>query len=261
MKKITKITLITGATSGIGRATAKEFAKAGCNLIITGRQKEKLNEVKEYLSKKYGVQIKALLFDIRDSKATEKAWNSLPKDWRTNVEILINNAGGAKGFDPIHEGKLEDWETMIDANIKGLLYITRLVSMQMVKERKGHIINICSTAGHEAYPKGNVYCATKFAVNALTKSIRLDLYTYGIRVSQISPGHVEETEFALARFHGDQLKSKIYEDFNPLKSKDVAKTILFVAQQPKHVNIQDILMMGTQQAGSAYMDRSGRKYD
>jgi NADP-dependent 3-hydroxy acid dehydrogenase YdfG len=148
---------------------------------------------------------------------------------------------------------------MIDTNIKGLLYITRLVSPDMVKNQKGHIINVCSTAGHEVYPNGNVYSATKFGVDALTRSMRLDLYKYGIRVSQVSPGHVEETEFALVRFDGDEKRSKIYEDFTPLKAKDVAEIIYFITSRNKHINIQDVLVMGTQQAGSNFVDRSGRK--
>lgn len=261
MKKYIRVVLITGASSGIGRATAKEFAKAGYNLIITGRRKAKLEEVKAKLEYKYGIDVKVLNFDITNQKETTKAWNSLPKEWKNHVDILVNNAGGAKGFDPIHEGSLDDWETMIDANVKGLLYITKLVSSLMVKKENGHIINICSTAGHEVYPNGNVYCATKHAVDALSKGMRLDLHKYGIRVSQVSPGHVEHTEFALNRFHGDKKKASIYNDFNPLTSKDVAKTILFIAQQAKHVTIQNVVMTGTQQANSVTIDRSGRKYD
>jgi NADP-dependent 3-hydroxy acid dehydrogenase YdfG len=254
-----KIVMITGATSGIGSATAKIFAKNGYHLIITGRRKEKLEEVKNKLVRKYGVDIVTLCFDIRNLSAVKKAVKSLKPDWK-KIDLLINNAGLAKGFAPIHEGETDDWDTMIDTNIKGLLYITRMISPEMVKNAKGHIINICSTAGHEVYPNGNVYSATKYAVDALTKSMRLDLYKHGIRVSQISPGHVEETEFALVRFDGDQKKASIYEDFTPLKSKDVAETIYFVATRPRHVNIQDVLIMGTQQAGSNFIDRSGRKY-
>ena len=261
MKKHIRIALITGATSGIGAATAKEFAKTGYNLILTGRRSEKLEKTKEKLEYKYGIEIKTLCFDLQDQKATEKAWDSLPKSWQSKVRILLNNAGGAKGKDPIHKGSLEHWETMIDTNIKGLLYITRLVTPGMVKRGSGHVINICSTAGHEVYPNGNVYCATKHAVNALTQGMRMDLHIHGIRVSQVSPAHVEETDFALNRFDGDKDKAKIYDNFNPLTSKDVARTILFIASQPKHVNIQDVLMMGTQQASSLIVDNSGRKYD
>lgn len=254
---IIKTALVTGATSGIGRATATIFAKHGYNVIITGRRKERLTELKEKLSRKYGVDIIALQFDIRDHNAVKKAWKSLKRDW-TKVNVLVNNAGLAKGFNPIHEGDTEHWETMIDTNVKGLLYITRLVSPGMVERRTGHIINVCSSAGHEVYPKGNVYSATKYAVDALTKSMRLDLYTYGIRVGQVSPGHVEETEFALVRFDGDEQKASIYNDFVPLRSKDVADAIYYMASRPKHVNIQDIRLFSTQQAGSNFIDRSGR---
>ena len=261
MKKYEKIAFITGASSGIGKATAKEFAKLGFNIVITGRRKSRLLAVKEKLTYKYGVNVKVLAFDISDSDATQRAFNSLPKEWKNKIHVLVNNAGGAKGLDPFHEGKLNHWETMIDANVKGLLYISRFITPSMVKRKSGHIINVCSTAGHEVYPKGHVYCATKHAVKALTQGMRQDLHTHGIRVSEVSPGHVEETEFALNRFDGDKAKSKIYEDFNPLTSKNVAKTIVFIAQQPKHVNIQEIIMMGTQQASSTIIDRSGRKYD
>ncbi len=253
-----KIVLITGATSGIGKATSAKFAKQGYNLILTGRRLSILEELKKKYKRKYAIKVKILSFDVRDSAATKKAISSLDSHWK-KVDILINNAGLAKGFDPIHKGKISDWETMIDTNVKGLLYMTRLISPGMVKRCSGHIINICSTAGHEVYPKGNVYCATKHAVDALTKGMRLDLSQYKIKVSQISPGAVEETEFALNRFDGDTEKSKIYEDYNPLTSRDVARTIYFVATQPAHVNIQDVLMMGTQQASSTVIDRSGRK--
>lgn len=253
-----KIVFITGATSGIGFATAKIFAKNGYQLILCGRRKERLEDVKNKLIKKYSVNIVSLCFDISDHNATQKAFKSLKSEWK-KIDILVNNAGLAKGFSSIHEGKIEDWDIMIDTNVRGLLYITRLVSPLMVKEGRGHIINICSTAGHEVYPNGNVYAATKFAVDALTKSMRLDLYKYGIRVSQVSPGHVEETEFALVRFDGDEKRAKIYEDFVPLKAKDVADTIYYIASRPWHINIQDVLMMGTQQAGNNHIDRSGRK--
>jgi len=259
-KTLSKTVLITGATSGIGKATAKVFAKQGYDLIITGRRQKRLDETKKKLSSKYSVRIKALCFDVRDLSSCKTAINSLKGDWK-QIDILINNAGLASGLDPIHEGDIDDWETMIDTNVKGLLYMTKLISPGMVKRRSGHIINVCSTAGHEVYPKGNVYCASKHAVNALSKAMRIDLHTHGIRVSQVSPAHVEETEFALVRFHGDKKKSKIYEDFNPLKSKDVANTIYYIAIQPKHINIQDIILMGTQQANSLFTDRSGRKFD
>jgi len=254
---LTKTVLITGATSGIGKATATLFAKRGYQVIITGRRKEKLDALKQKFKKKYAARVKALCFDIRDAAATKKAWNNLDPHWQ-DVDILINNAGLAKGLAPIHKGKIADWEQMIDTNIKGLLYMTRLVSPGMVKAKKGQIINVCSTAGHEVYPNGNVYSSTKYAVDALTKSMRLDLHKFGIRVGQVSPGHVEETEFAKVRFNGDEKKADIYSDFKPLSSKDVAEIILFVTTRKKHINIQDILMMGTQQASSNFIDRSGR---
>ncbi|MBK9257754.1 MAG: SDR family NAD(P)-dependent oxidoreductase [Saprospiraceae bacterium] len=252
-----KYAFITGATSGIGKASASIFAKHGYNVIITGRRKERLEELKNKLSRKYGVDVLTLNFDIRDQDAVRKAWKSVKGDWR-NVDILVNNAGLAKGLSPIHEGDFTHWDTMIDTNLKGLLYITRLISPGMVERKSGHIINICSSAGHEVYPNGNVYAATKFGVDALTKSMRLDLYKYGIRVSQVSPGHVEETEFALVRFDGDEKKAGIYSDFVPLKSKDIADVVYYVASRPKHVNIQDVQVFSTQQASNNYIDRSGR---
>lgn len=255
---LAKTVLITGATSGIGKATATLFAKRGYNVIITGRRKDKLEALKQKFKRKYAVKAKALCFDLRDRESTKKAWSSLESHLQ-NIDILINNAGLAKGFAPIHKGKIEDWEQMIDTNIKGLLYITRLVSPKMVKAKKGHIINVCSIAGHSVYPNGNVYSATKYAVDALTQSMRLDLHKYGIRVGQVSPGHVEETEFAKVRFDGDEKKADIYSDFNPLTSRDVADIIYFMATRKSHVNIQDLIVMGTQQASASTINRSGRK--
>jgi NADP-dependent 3-hydroxy acid dehydrogenase YdfG len=252
-----KCVLITGATSGIGLATAREFASHGFDLILTGRREDRLQEISNELASAFQVHVQPLAFDIRHQEECAQAIAQVTRP----VDVLINNAGLARGLDPIHEGHLDHWEEMIDTNVKGLLYITRLISPGMVARKSGHIINLCSTAGKEVYPKGNVYCATKFAVDALTKAIRTDLHTYGIRVSQVSPGHVEETEFARVRFDWDTQKASIYNDFNPLTSKDVAETIYFIASRPPHVNIQDILLMGTQQAGSTMIDKSGRKYD
>ncbi len=254
---IAKTVLITGATSGIGKASATLFAKRGFNVILTGRRGEKLKTLAEKLSRKYAIEAVVLKFDIRKKEACKKAWNSLNSQWK-KVDILVNNAGLASGLDPIHQGNLDDWEKMIDTNIKGLLYMTRLISPGMVKRKGGYIINVCSSAGHEVYPKGNVYCATKHAVDALTHSMRIDLHTHGVRVGQVSPGMVEETEFAEVRFHGDKEKAKIYEDFKPLNSKDVAEVIYFMATRPKHVNIQDVLVMGSQQASNVFVNRSGR---
>lgn len=250
--------LITGATSGIGKATTELFAKHGFRIIIAGRRKERLESIEKQLIKDYNIECHHLCFDIRNNQAVEEAISSLPKSWE-NIDILLNNAGLASGYDEIHEGRLDDWEIMIDTNVKGLLYISRIISKRMVQNKHGHIINIASTAGKEVYPKGNVYCATKHAVDALTKAMRLDLHKYGIRVSQVAPGHVEQTEFAMVRFHGDSEKAKIYEDFTPVNSGDIANIIYFIATQPPHVNIQDILVMGTQQASSNFINRSGRK--
>lgn len=252
-----KCVLITGATSGIGLATAREFALHGYDLILTARRADRLIEIKNELTAANPIDVTTLCFDIRNKQECALAMSSVHRP----IDVLINNAGLARGLDFIHEGNLEHWEEMIDTNVKGLLYMTRLISPGMVGRKSGHIINLCSTAGKEIYPKGNVYCATKFAVEALTRAIRADLYMHGIRVSQVAPGHVESTEFARVRFDWDEQKASIYDDFNPLTSKDVAEAIYFIASRPPHVNVQDILMMGTQQAGSTMVDRSGRKYD
>ncbi len=252
-----KTVLITGATSGIGKATAEIFAQNGYRLILTGRRQKKLETLKERFKMHYNSDILTQTFDVRDYEAVKNAVEELTGKWG-KIDILVNNAGLASGFDPIHKGKLEDWETMIDTNIKGLLYMTRLIAPKMVEQQKGHIVNVNSIAGKEVYPNGNVYCASKHAVEALTKGMRIDLHKHNIRVSQVSPGHVEETEFALVRFHGDKKKSKIYEDFLPVTSWDIANTIYFMTSQPPHVNIQDISIMGTQQANAMIVDRSGR---
>lgn len=253
---LTKTVLITGATSGIGRATAEIFAKNGYRLILTGRRTTRLETIKTDYTEKFNTQIKILPFDVRDFLSVKEAINGLGEAWQ-DVDILINNAGLAKGFSAIHEGDLADWEAMIDTNIKGLLYMTRCLTPGMVKRREGHIINVSSSAGKEVYPNGNVYCATKHAVEAMTKAMRLELHKYNIRVGQVSPGHVEETEFAFVRFE-DKEKAKIYEDFQPLKASDVAESIYYIATRPAHVNIQDIHLFGTQQANSNFIDRSGR---
>ncbi len=252
--------LITGATSGIGKATAILFAQKGYRLILTGRRPDRLQNLKKELKDSYSIDVKTLQFDVRDLEKTKKMISALPEAWK-NIDILINNAGLALGLSPIHEGDVAHWETMIDTNIKGLLYMTRAIAPSMVKRQSGHIINICSTAGKEVYPNGNVYCATKHAVDALTKAMRVDLYKHNIKISQISPAHVEETEFSLVRFDGDQDKSKIYNDFNPLKATDVADAIYYIINRPAHVNIQDVVMMGTQQANSNNINRIGRIFD
>ena len=254
-----KTILITGATSGIGRATAIKFAEHGFKIIITGRREERLETLKSEFENTYNTKVKTLHFDVRNQEEVKSMINNLEEEWR-NIDVLINNAGLAKGYAPIHEGDIDHWDTMIDTNIKGLLYLTRAVAPHMVAKKSGHIINVCSTAGKEVYSNGNVYCATKHAVDSLTKAMRLDLYKHNIRVGQVSPAHVEETEFAVVRFE-DAEKAKIYNDFQPLKSSDVADAIFYIANTPPHVNVQDILLMGKQQANSSNIDRSGREED
>lgn len=253
-----KTIFISGATSGIGRATALRFAAEGYRLIITGRRQERLIELQHKLQEELNAETLILNFDVRQQEAVQQAIDQLPEDWK-QIDILINNAGKAKGLDFIHEGQLDHWEEMIDTNVKGLLYLTRAVSPLMVARNSGHIINVGSTAGKEVYLRGNVYCATKFAVEALTKSMRIDLHDKGIRVSQVSPAHVEETEFALVRFDGDdQRADQVYQDFQPLRADDVASAIYFIASQPAYVNVLDITLQATQQASSSLIDRSGR---
>ncbi|MCE7923689.1 MAG: SDR family NAD(P)-dependent oxidoreductase [Haliscomenobacteraceae bacterium CHB4] len=249
--------LVTGATSGIGRATAEVFARNGHRVILTGRRVERLVLLKTEFEEELHADVLMLPFDVREQGAVQAALDNLPESWQ-NIDILVNNAGLAKGLAPIHEGNPNHWEQMIDTNIKGLLYVTHAVAPGMVARRRGHIINISSSAGKEVYANGNVYCATKFAVEALTRSMRLDLHQYNIRVSQVSPGHVEETEFAITRFDGDAERARIYDDFQPLKSSDVAEAIYWMATRPPHVNVQDIQMFGTQQASATVINRSGR---
>ncbi len=249
--------LISGATAGIGKATAQALAKRGYRIIITGRRIQRLEALAQAWAEQFNTEVLPLCFDVREPAAVMAAISGLPASWQ-QIDLLINNAGKAKGLSFIHEGELEHWEEMIDTNIKGLLYLSRAISPGMVARGAGHIINVCSTAGKEVYPKGNVYCATKFAVDALTKGMRIDLHTFGVRVSQVCPAHVEETEFAEVRFDGDKERAKIYEDFQPLTSSDVAETIAYIAAQPAHVNILEVVMQGTQQAHSMIIDRSGR---
>jgi len=248
------IALVTGTTSGIGQACVEILSRNKYRLIITGRRLERLNSLAEGIRTATGCEVKVLCFDVRDRQAVEEQLSSLPEDWKA-VEVLINNAGGAHGIDHIHKGDVEDWETMIDANVKGLLYISRVVSGWMVQRGKGHIINISSIAGKEVYEKGNVYCATKFAVDALTKGMRIDLLQHGIRVTSVDPGMVE-TEFSMVRFKGDQEKSdKVYEGLEPLTAMDVAEAVWFAVSRPAHVCINDILIMPTAQASVGYVHR------
>ena len=252
-----KTVLLTGATSGIGLATARRLARDGYRLILVGRREERLREVAGELAEANGVATHPLPLDVSDRGRVGEAVAGLPDEWR-DIDVLINNAGKAKGFDPIHAGDLDHWDEMIDVNLRGLLYITRAVTPGMVRRKAGMVINVASTAGKEVYPNGNVYCATKHAVDALSHAMRLDLVQYGIRVGQICPAHVEETEFALVRFDGDRERARIYNDFQPLRSRDVAEAIRFMVSQPPHVNVLDMVIQGTQQASSTVVDRSGR---
>ncbi|WP_104735209.1 SDR family NAD(P)-dependent oxidoreductase [Hanstruepera ponticola] len=248
---IKKTALITGATSGIGRATAHEFAMHGINLVLCGRRQERLNTIQKALSKK--VEVHTLNFDVRDKEKTIAAINSLPEAFKT-IDILINNAGNAHGLDPIHDGDIEDWDAMMDINVKGLLYVSKAIMPQMIERQAGHIINIGSSAGKEVYPKGNVYCASKHAVLAITDGMRMDLNPYNIKVSAINPGLVE-TEFSKVRFKGDAKANTVYKGYKALQPEDVAEVIYFAVSRPSHVNIADVLMFCTAQASSTIVKK------
>ena len=251
---MTRRAMITGATSGIGRAIARRLAKEKYDLILTGRRSERLEELKREIEQENEVGVLTLCFDVREYEQVEQAINSLTGSWES-IDILINNAGLAAGLDPIHTGLLSDWEQMIDTNIKGLLYVTRVVSPGMVARKSGHIINLGSIAGKTVYPNGVVYCATKHAVKALSEGMRMDFLPYGIRVTEISPGAVE-TEFSLVRFKGDQQQAdKVYAGFTPLVAEDVAEAVCFAVSQPPHVNIQELLIMPTAQANVTMIHR------
>ncbi|TRX66213.1 SDR family NAD(P)-dependent oxidoreductase [Carboxylicivirga sp. M1479] len=248
-----KIAMVTGATSGIGRATATMLSKLGFNLIITGRRQERLDVLQAELNNN-GSEVMSLCFDIRKNKETENAIQQLSNEW-AQIDILINNAGLAAGADPIYNGLWSDWEQMIDTNIKGLLYLSKLIIPGMMERKQGHIVNVSSIAGKETYANGNVYCATKHAVEAITKGMRIDLLPYNIKVSSVSPGMVE-TEFSIVRFHGDKGKAdNVYKGLTPLFENDIAETIEFIVTRPPHVNINDILVMPTAQATAVYNHR------
>ncbi|MDX5405244.1 MAG: SDR family oxidoreductase [Bacteroidota bacterium] len=251
-----KTVLITGATSGIGEACAQTFAENGYNLIITGRRKDRLERLSEELERQFGIQILSLSFDVRDREMVRKHLLELPEPF-DNVDILLNNAGLAAGADPIQSGDHVNWERMMDTNVKGLLYVTEAILPGMKKNGSGHIINIASIAGKEVYPGGNVYCASKHAVDALTRGMRLDLVETGIKVSQVSPGLVE-TEFSIVRFEGDMEKAKqVYRGMEPLHASDVADSVYYIASRPAHVNIGDILILPSAQASSTVVKRNG----
>ena len=249
-----KTALVTGATAGIGRSTALLLAKNGYRLIITGRRNDRLQELKKQIEDTHKQDVLALNFDIRNREEVEKAMAQLPSDWE-KIDVLVNNAGLAAGLKPIQTGLIADWEQMIDTNIKGLLYISQIVINKMIENASGQIINIGSTAGVQAYENGNVYCATKHAVHALSQSMRIDLLKHGIRVTEIRPGMVE-TEFSLVRFKGDKASAeKPYLGLVPLSPDDIAETILFAVTRPPHVNINDLEISPTAQASSYYVFR------
>ena len=250
-----KIALITGATSGIGQATALKAAEAGFDVIITGRRNDRLQELAESIRQK-GADVLPLAFDIRQSGEVETAIRNLGGKWR-DISVLVNNAGLAVGVAPIQEGVLDDWERMIDTNVKGLLYITRAVAPLMIARNTGHIVNLASIAGKEVYPGGNVYCATKHAVDALSRAMRTDMLKHHIKVTNIAPGMVE-TEFSIVRYKGDkEAADKVYQGMTPLTNEDIAETIIFAITRPPHVCLNDIVIMPTAQANSRDVNRIG----
>ena len=249
-----KTAFITGATSGIGRAIARRLAKEDFALILTGRRNERLTALKNELEFNNNTKVLTLCFDVRVYEQVKNAISSLSDEWKT-IDVLVNNAGLAAGADPIHTASINDWEQMIDTNIKGLLYVTRLISPGMVSRKSGHIINLGSIAGRMVYPNGSVYCATKHAVKALNEGIHMDLLPYGIRVTEVAPGAVE-TEFSMVRFKGDKKRAdQVYQGFTSLVAEDIAEAIYCALTQPPHVNIQDMQIMPTAQANSLMIHR------
>lgn len=252
-----KIVLITGATSGIGEACARKFAQGGYDVIITGRRAQLLANLKKELEAE-GVRVLALAFDVRNRNAATSAINSLPLEWQ-QIDVLINNAGLALGLEPEYEGSFEDWETMIDTNIKGLLTMTRLVVPRMVKRDSGHVINIGSVAGDAAYAGGNVYCGTKAAVKTITDGLRIDLAHTSVRVTNVKPGLVE-THFSNVRFHGNDTRAeKVYEGVKPLTGADIAEVVFYAASAPAHVQIAEVLVLATHQASGSVLHRDTSK--
>lgn len=247
------VVFVTGASSGIGAACARTFAAAGARVLLCARRIDRLDELADEL-RTNGAQVHFFELDVRDRESVGSAIASLPQEWLA-IDVLVNNAGLSRGLDKIHEGSLDDWDEMIDTNVKGLLYITRAVAPGMVDRRRGHIINIGSIAGHEVYPKGNVYCATKFAVRALTRAMQIDLNGTGVRVTTIDPGMVE-TEFSRVRFHGDDERaSAVYRGVTPLSPFDVADAVRYCASLPAHVNVHELLLMPTDQATPTIVNR------
>jgi len=243
---------ITGATSGIGLATARLLAKNDFNLVICGRREDRLIKLRDELSKH--AEVEMLSFDVRDKDKVRESYESLPEGFK-QIDVLVNNAGNAHGLAPLQDGSIEDWDAMIDINVKGLLYVTKAILPSMVKRRSGHVVNIGSIAGKEVYPNGNVYCASKHAVDAINNGMRMDLNGTGVKVTAINPGLVE-TEFSLVRFKGDEEKSEnVYKGYQALKAEDIAETILFVATRPAHVNISDMIVFPTDQASSTMVHK------
>ena len=250
---MSKTAIITGATAGIGEATAIEFSKLDYNLILTGRRKERLEKLKSQLESDYKIQVSVHAFDIRQRAEVEDFCRN--EIGNASIDILVNNAGLASGLSPLHEGDVDDWEKMIDTNVKGLLYITREIAPRMVAQQSGHIINVGSIAGIEVYPNGNVYCATKHAVHAISEALRKELFDKGIKVTNIAPGLVE-TEFSIVRFHGDENHAKtVYDGMEALTAKDIADCIAFAATRPKHVNVADMLVLPSAQGSATQVKR------
>ena len=250
-----KIVFITGASSGIGRSCVKAFAAQGARLILAARRAERLEKLAVELKTEHGPDILVLKLDVRDPAAVAAAVAGLTAEW-TAIDVLVNNAGLSRGLDKLHEGKLQDWDEMIDTNIKGLLYVSRAVIPGMVARGRGHVINIGSIAGREVYPGGNVYCATKFAVNALTKGMRLDLNGTGVRVSTVDPG-LTETEFSVVRFHGDAGRAgKVYQGYAPLAPEDIADAVVYCATRPMHVDVAEMLVLPTAQASTTMVHKN-----
>lgn len=248
---MSKIAFVTGATSGIGKATAEYLAEEGYDLVICGRRADRLNELAEKLT----VKTHPLTFDVRDKNAVFEAISALPDQWKA-IDVLINNAGNAHGMSSFQDGNIADWDAMIDINVKGLLYVSKAIVPGMVERASGHVVNIGSIAGKEVYPNGNVYCASKHAVDAVNNGMRLDLNGTGVKVSQVCPGLVE-TEFSMVRFKGDETRSNaVYQGFDPLTPYDVADLIRFIVTRPAHVNISDSIIFPAAQAGSTIVDRS-----
>ena len=244
-----EIVLITGATAGFGKACAEKFAENGHDLILTGRRDDRLQQFKKRLEIEQGIEVLTLSFDVRREKEVNNHLGDLPNKWK-KVGILINNAGLASGLDFIQDGDTDDWDKMIDTNVKGLLYVTKAIIPYMIDRKKGHIINIGSTAGKEVYPKGNVYCASKHAVDAISKGMRLDLLEHGIKVTQIAPG-AADTEFSTVRFHGDKKKAKsVYKGYQPMLAEDIAEVTYYTTTLPKHLCINDVVMTSVAQANS-----------